>query len=152
MKRTANFILLFAFIFVLSSCNNSSNDCISGDISFTSLEEEYGCFNTANFIDINLTEDYTIIRDQATYDASIIGNCAVVIDFSTYDLVIGKKTLTTGLQSIAYEVENNCNTGSIDIVVNIGTDDTTIAPNITYHVLIPKQSQSQNINVSIVIN
>ena len=107
--------------------------------------------NTPFSLDIDLSEGYTVIHNQSTYDAMVTGSCSVSIDFSSYDLIIGKKTLTTGLQSINYEVDNNCDTSTIDIAVNIGTNDATVAPNITYHVLIPKQSDNQNFDVSIII-
>jgi len=147
MKYT---IYLFSILMVVtlgfSSCDK---DCENQNVSFTSLETAYGCNNTPYQIDINLQETYTIIRTQAEFDNQVTGSCIATIDFNMYDLIIGKKGLSSGFSSITYEVIENCTTGNYEIGVNIQSDATTIAPNITYHVLIPKLGDEQTATVDV---
>jgi hypothetical protein len=139
-------LLLSLLFLVLSSCS-SEGDCTDKTISTTSLESEYNCTNTKNDLDLELSDDYIIIRDQSSFNNRVSGNCEAEIDFSTYDLVIGKKQLTTGNESIEYELTEICDTGNLVLKVTFKQNEATVAPNLTFHRLIPKMAQGKELAV-----
>ncbi len=135
-------------LIALISCSNEDDNCSDRTINTTSLEMEYDCTNTKDDLDLDLSDDYIIIKDQASFNSSVTGNCNPNIDFSTFDLVIGKKQLTTGNDSIEYELTENCKTGNLLLEVTFKQNETTEAPNLTYHRLIPKVVQGKVLTVA----
>lgn len=116
-------------------------------INTTSLEREYGCTNTKNSLEVELTDDFTVIRNQADFTNQVTGNCIPDIDFTNYDLIIGKKGLTSGNSSIDYQFTDDCRTGEYVLKVIFSQNIATVAPNITYHRLIPKLPEAKEIKV-----
>jgi hypothetical protein len=154
-------ILLFSILaFALFSCNNDDdnnevNPCPTETtiIETTSLETEYGCVNTENIMDINLPSgDFIIISSQQVFDNLVTEVCMPIIDFTTYDLVIGRQGLTSGYSSIRYELIEICQTGDQTLTVTFNLNPTTVAPTLTFHALIPKLEAAQELTVEIVIN
>lgn len=147
--RSLLFLILF---FGISSCNNDE-ECADSILNITSFETEYGCVDTKYQMDIDdLSESYIIIRSQTEFDNQITGNCQPAIDFSIYDLVIGKKGLSNGNNSIDYELIKNCKTLNLILKVTFNQNETTEAPNLTYHALVSKLGDEQGLNTEIVIN
>jgi hypothetical protein len=62
-----------------------------------------------------------------------------------------KKSHGNGIHSFIYELIENCETGSENLTVTFNQNETTEAPNLTYHALIPKLRGEQELNVEIVI-
>ncbi|MEH6537267.1 MAG: hypothetical protein V7719_12795 [Psychroserpens sp.] len=150
MKKTILFIVaVFAFV-LINSCSND-DDCLSVIFDITSLEDEYSCINTPYQMDIELSEEFIIIRSQAVFENLVTGTCTPQIDFETYDLLIGKKGLTSGVDSINYDgLVKNCDNGQLGLTITFVRNATTEAPNLTYHALVPKLEINEIINVSIV--
>ena len=139
-------------MFLLQLCSNESNelennDCENTNLSVFSLEEEYGCINTKYDLSIDLSENFTVIRTQNDFNTMVSGECQPNIDFDTYDLVIGKKGLTNGNDTISYVLIENCETLNLELTVTFNQNATTEAPNLTYHALIPKLIDAQTISV-----
>lgn len=149
-------LIMSIFIVGFTSCNNddddNSSDCIDTTITTTSLESEYGCINTEYQMDIALTDTFMIIRNQADFDELTAGSCEPTIDFVMYDLVIGKQGLTNGFSSIEYVLIEDCNTENQNLFVTFILDETDIAPNVTYHGLIPKLDAGQELSVEIAMS
>lgn len=146
-------IILLGILF-LSSCesSNSSNDCTPQQIPVKSLETEYGCINTkyqlASLAPPN--EGFIIIRNQADFEVQTDQiDCRPQIDFETYDLVIGKRQLTSGNQSIQYQYMDDCTEKTL--TVTFVQDATTFAPEIIFHALIPKLEPTEQIIVETVV-
>lgn len=138
---------------LLSSCesSNSSNDCTPQELPVKSLETEYGCVNTkytlANSVQGN---NYVIIRNQNDFNTITDSPaCRPEIDFETYDLILGKKQLTSGNQSIQYQYIDNC-TEKV-LTVTFVQDATLVAPTVVYHALIPKLNPNEQINVETIV-
>ena len=149
MKRY--FLLGLIVIFYSCENNNSNDDCGDTTVESFSLEEVYGCVNTKYQLDINLVENFAIITNQSEFDQLISGSCNPSINFSIYDLVIGKKGLESGIASITYFLIQDCDDNyKLEVLMN--TNETTEAPNITYHRLIPKLAQDQTIDVELILN
>lgn len=150
MKLIKHLTILITYSLLLSC--NSDDDCGSPNWTIpANLETEYNCTNTKYQMDINLTDDYLIIRSQLEFDNLVTGTCMPNIDFSTYDLVIGKKVLTSGNTSINYNyMKHPCNNNKF-LEVTFTQNATTEAPNITYHALIPKLEINETINLTLEI-
>ncbi len=144
-------IIVFLSLF-LFSCNDDENNCTNLTIPTISLEAEYGCVNTKYQTDIDLSDDFTIIGNQAQYDALVSGSCQPTIDFAQYDLIIGKKALTSGNTEIEYDLVENCKTKNQQLTVTFQQNLTSEAPNLTYHVLVPKLSENQEVTVQILVS
>jgi len=153
-KNMKNIILLIIVLIGFYSCKkiDENNNCENKKKSITNLESEYGCVNTKGQMQIDLLNDFTIIKTQIIFDSLVSGNCNPNIDFNTYDLLIGKKGLANGNDTIYYELTENCETENLNLKVNFINNMTMIAPNITYHSLIPKLKSGQSIDVEIIIN
>ena len=141
-------IIAVILLFTFSSCDNDENICNNTTINVSQLETKNGCTN----VSIDLTETYMIIKNQLDFSEFVNATCQSEIDFSTYDLVIGRKGLTNGLSSIEYKLTEFCETGdqTLDIIINL--NETTESPNITYNALIPKLRENQELTVDITTN
>lgn len=148
-KTTLIFICLFSYVFI-NSCNED-DECTPATFPITSLEAEYACVNTPYQMDIDLTEEFIIIRSQSEFEDLVTGTCAPQIDFITYDLLIGKKGLSSGIDSIDYDgLVKNCDNGQLNLTITFIKNATTEAPNLTYHALVPKLDADDIINVNII--
>ncbi len=145
-----NLFYLLVTVFLFVSCKNN-DDCEDLNVATTSLEAKYGCVNTKYQMDIDLSQTFTVIKNQTDYNALVTGSCQPNIDFVTYDLVIGKQALGNGNTSINYELIENCQTGNQTLKVTFNQNETTVAPNLTYHALIPKLKEGQELNVEITL-
>lgn len=135
-----------------SNESERSNDCENTTLIVTSLEETYDCVNTKYGLHIDLDDNFTLIRSQSEFTDLVSGNCQPTIDFTIYDLVIGKKHLINGNDTIGYDLLLNCETSTLELTVVFNQNLSDVAPNITYHALIPKLSATQTLTVDIQIN
>ncbi|MAN58204.1 MAG: hypothetical protein CMC08_00010 [Flavobacteriaceae bacterium] len=158
-NRTKNWpaiLLLVAVTWSLFACSNDDDSdgpaCTNTPIAFTDLEKQYGCTNTKREMDINLNDTFVIISSQEAFNALVTGTCTPQIDFGTYDLIIGKQFLSSGNDSIEYELVDVCDSDDILLTVTFNQNNTSEAPNLTYHLLAPKLESPENLEVEILIN
>ena len=144
MKKTCLLSLLLIAVF---SCSEDYNDCTNEILETTSLELEYGCVNTGSEMDINLMDDFVVISTQDEFDATVTGSCFPEIDFDIYDLIIGKHGLPSGYDTIETKLIEDCETKSLTLYVDFILNDTLIAPNVTYHALVSKIDNIENLQV-----
>ncbi|MDL2262396.1 hypothetical protein LJC11_02710 [Bacteroidales bacterium OttesenSCG-928-I21] len=132
------------------SCEKDENkECENKSLEIESLENLYGCENTKYQMDVNLSNNFIIIRSQSQFNNYVIGTCQPEINFETYDLIIGKQSLTSGNSYISYELTEDCETSNLLLFVTFHQNITTEAPNLTYHALIPKLESEQVIDIEI---
>ena len=74
------------------------------------------------------------------------------VDFTKYDLVIGKKGLANGNAGIKYSLLRECSGAQLVLRVVFNQGLTTEAPNLTYHALVPKLAVGQDLKVDIEVN
>lgn len=131
-------------------CNKEeeSKACVSGPLAIKTLESEYGCTNTAMQLNINLSNNYRLINSTAEFTSLVTGSCMPAIDFSQYTLLIGKQSLNNGLQRINYEVLNDCASSKYIVNVTLVKNITLQAPNVTYHLLLPKIQNNSSLQVN----
>ena len=150
MKQLSAFAGSLALMAMMSGCVTCpERPCVSPELPVRSLESEYGCPDTRRQLNINLSQVHTIIRSQADFDRLVTGSCQPRIDFTTYDLLIGKKGLPSGNSSITYTLRRDCETNQALLRVVFQQNATAEAPNITYHALVPKLAPSEDVKVEI---
>ena len=151
MRTFINFLTAISLICTMQSCSND-DECTPATLDITSLEMEYGCENTPYQMDIDISEDFLIITSQTVFDDLVTGTCMPQIDFDTFDLLIGKKGLTNGFETINYDgLVKNCDNNQLSLTVTFTLNATAIAPNATYHVLMPKLNDNETVSVSVVV-
>lgn len=136
------FIILLAGLY-------SCDDCTDTTLNVTELETEY---EACTYAHNDLSENYMIISNTSDYNEYVDSDCQEEIDFSSYDLIIGKKGLSNGLSSIDYKLVEDCETKNQVLTVTFNLDMTHVAPNVNYNALIPKLNENQELEVEIVIN
>lgn len=145
MKRL---LLMLSIVSLFGTACEKKETCLSEEIAVTSLEKEYGCENTVGGLEIDLEDSHTIIRSQPDFEQRVAGDCMPEIDFEKYDLIIGKQRLRSGVHEINYEYLRNCN-GDYRLNVSIQHNSASVAPNITYHALVPKLPAGEPVDVDI---
>lgn len=147
-----NGFLIFGsmILMIFSSCGKLATDpCDHSGLPVLSLEDEYGCVNTKRGMEIDLSNQFVIIRDQADFESLVTGTCIPDIDFLKYDLVVGKQGLTSGNVRIEYELTQDCEKSNLQLKVTFFQNITTEAPNLTYHAVIDKLQDLQGVDITI---
>lgn len=145
-------VLSLLCLLLLTSCQKDLDDeadCLQTGLLIlpSFLETEYGCSDTRH-LEVNLSEDYALVRSQQEFETLVTGeSCRPEIDFERFDLVIGKKGLSSGNSSIGYDFGSTCTRGELLLKVTFYQNLATVAPNITYHALIPKLQEGQRVKV-----
>ena len=134
-------------IFVLSSCKK--DNCNETPIATKHFESEYGCVNTKRTLLIDLSNDCTIIRSKTDYDSKVSGSCHPEIDFTLYDLVIGKQASGNENDTIKYDLRRTCPKNELTLTVDIIQSAATKPDNVVYHALIPKLGDEEGLKVNI---
>lgn len=149
-------IFLFSFITTLAimfSCSKK-NDCEVVQFPIEHFESKFNCDNTKyiSSLNINIYNNCKIITSQASFDSLVTGNCHPVIDFSKYDLVIGRQSTGNEYGSINYDLHRNCPEKELILTVDIIQSAATRPDNILYHALIPKLSPNDSLIVKVIVH
>ncbi|MGV6945471.1 hypothetical protein [Sphingobacterium kyonggiense] len=145
-----NYLIIISLIILLFGCSKSEQ-CLSAKIETESMETLYGCEHTERSLGIDLKENHSIVRSQAQFDELVTGSCVDKLDFEKYDLIIGKKQLSSGVERIDYDYSRDC-MGKYELKVKIKMNLTSEAPNITFHALVPKLGAGETVSVSVEAN
>ena len=141
-------ICLIACGVIIVSCDKE-NECENLVLITESLENLYDCPDTRYGLECRMDNDYEIIRSQQSFLDFTTGTCRPEIDFQSYDLIVGKKGLTSGNSSIEYNLIDDCQEVIKILTVTFNQNITTVVPNLTYHVLVPKLGDEETIRVII---
>lgn len=147
MKINLSILIVGVFFFVLGC--DKEKECENLVLKTESLENLYGCSDTRYSLECRLDNDYEIIRSQEKFLNFTTGTCRPKIDFQSYDLIVGKKGLTSGNSSIEYYLIEDCQEKIKILTVTFNQNIATVAPNLTYHALIPKLGDEETIKVII---
>ncbi len=140
--------ILCVFFLICACAEDDYDPCVVSIDNFTNLEVAYDCEDTKNNLVIDLVNTHTVIRTQEAYGMMVTGDCNPAIDFDTYDLVIGRKQLANGNDAIMYSLTKGAFCPEpYELTVTFMQNDTEIAPTVTYHVLIPKLEESEEVVV-----
>jgi len=144
-------ILLVALFCTIISCIDEKEKCEDEILSTKHFETEFGCTNTRFDLQIDLHNEYTIIRSKSTYDTNVIGTCHPDIDFSKYDLVIGRQSTGNFNDTILYDYRRVCPNMDLSLIINVIQLDITMPSTVTYHALIPKLGDEESLNIQIIV-
>jgi hypothetical protein len=142
-------LIITLLLSILSGCKK--DDCKETLLPLKNFENEFGCINTKYTLLIDLTNNCTIIRSKADYDLKVTGNCHPTIDFSIFDLIIGRQSSGNENDTIKYDLRRICPSQELTLTVDIFQTDATRPDNVTYHALIPKLGDEETINVKITV-
>lgn len=152
MKRIRTLFPILLLV-IFCSCDKES-DCQYQRLPVTSLEKEYGCSNTLHEMDVSLPNNqssgHIIVSSQLQYDNLVTSaTCNPQIDFSAYDLVIGKVVTDRKFSSAGYNLRNPCSSDTLYLVVvlNNPINSPTTVSSTTYGALIPKLSDNHVVDV-----
>ena len=145
MKYPLLFIATTIWIF---SCTEK-DDCKELVIPTIHFESDYGCPDTRHSLIINLTDECIIIRSKESYDSQVSGSCHPEIDFTLYDLVIGKQSSGNNNASISYDFRKACPEQELILTVDLIQGLLTVPDNVVYHALIPKLGDEETLNIEI---
>jgi hypothetical protein len=144
--------LIFIIVSLLSLSCEKDEECQVKVLEVKQLDSYYAdCIDPRYSLKIDLSDNHTIIRSQQEFESKVSGSCNPVIDFSSYDLVIGKKRLTSGNDFINYRLVKDCS-NKAKLTVTFHQNVTLEAPDLTYHALIPKLGDEETVNVEVVVN
>jgi hypothetical protein len=138
-------ILIISLPCILSSCHV----CRESVIPVKHFETDYGCPDTKHTLEIDLTDQCTLIQTRADYDNQVSGTCHPDIDFDTYYLVIGKQSTANEVDTIYYDYGISCPENDLTLTVEIIQDAVAVKDTVVYHALIPKQENSGTIVINV---
>lgn len=141
-------LLFVAILFCLLSCSKK-DDCKEQTLTLKHLEDEYGCPDTRHSLIVNLTNNCILIRSKESYDSQVSGTCHPEINFTLYDLVIGKQATANSVDTIIYDLKRTCPKSELTLSVQIIQGLETVPDNVVYHALIPKPGDEESLNIEI---
>jgi hypothetical protein len=145
MKNT---VLISLFLILILSCKKKDS-CKEEVMATKQFETEFGCFDTRHTLNIGLTNDLVLIQSKDVYDATVTGPCHPIIDFNTYDLVIGKQSVSNLNDTIIYDLRNVCPDNALTLTIDIIQSAVTQPDNVTYHTIIPKVADGKTIYINL---
>jgi hypothetical protein len=140
--------LLSILLFLFFGC--SKEDC-NAQIEDATCLEEMGCSNAVYQLSVESTKEFELVRTQEDYNLLVKGACMASIDWTQFDLVIGMKGLTNGVSTINKTTRLDCATKQRILYVEIVTNETLIAPIITWNALLPKLQDTETLFVDVQI-
>jgi hypothetical protein len=140
-------IIIPVLLICMSSCNK--NDCKEELRSAKHFESEFGCVNTKYDLSIDLINSVAVIRNKDDYDTRVSGTCHPEIDFTAYDLVIGKQTTTYRNDTILYDFRIACPEDQLSLSVDIIQSDVNVADAVVFHALIPKLGDEEPLYINV---
>jgi hypothetical protein len=144
------YIIILTALLSIVSCNKKDN-CIETQMTTKQFDSEYGCSDSKNTLKIDLVNNVTVIRDKTTYDSEVSGGCHPEIDFSVYDLVIGKQSIDYPNDTITYDLRNACPDNILTLTVNLIQSSVAEKDTVVYHALIPKIEDQGNLTVNLIL-
>lgn len=145
-NKTGNMrnVLIIMSLMITLSCNDK-DECQDIQLAV----EHIDCINSKYALQIDLNNNYTIIRSKDAYDNKVSGTCHPSIDFSKYDLIIGKKSSGNENDTIKYNLRRTCLNKKMILTIDIIQSDATRPDNVTYNALIPKLGADETLEVKV---
>jgi len=130
------FFLGIFLLIILSGCGNDK--CKENVLTTKHFETEFDCVDTRNNLNIDLTDNCTVIRTKQSYDEEVSGTCHPDVNFSIFDLAIGKQATARQVDTIYYDLKIKCPENELTLTVDIIQSAVAVPDNVVYHAMIPK--------------
>jgi hypothetical protein len=98
---------------------------------------------------IDLSNNCTVIQSKEAYDSKVTGTCHPEINFTQYDLVIGKQSSGNWNDTILYDFRQKCPGNELTLTIDIVQTDLTQPDNVVYHALIRKLASGENLIINV---
>ena len=138
---------IFTIILLSTLISCKKNDCNEKILTTKHLESDYGCVNTKYSLVVDLQNNGKIIRSKEAYDTEVSGPCHPDIDFSKYDLVIGKQSSGNENDTILYDYRTACPDNEPTMTVDIIQSAAARPDNVVYHAIIPKLGDEETLQI-----
>jgi len=148
-KEMKYLIVVLALLAGLSSCNK--NDCKEELRPVKHFESEFGCVNTKHNLLVDVTNNVIVIRTKEDYDSKVSGTCHPDIDFSIYDLVIGKQATAYMNDTILYDYRIACPENKLTLTFDIVQSDVNVADSVVFHAMIPKLGDEEPLYINVIV-
>lgn len=142
------FLLIMLLLFGLG-CNKDIQDGKYSEIDFQKFSD-FGCpNNTPWHLNPSYKGEIYLLKSKQEFEKCVTIDCNPNIDFSNYNVLVGRKPFTTGASIYDEKVETN---GSeLVYTITILRDETTVPLGVKYYVIIKKPSKAINIRVEHII-
>lgn len=145
MKNAISISILLIIVF---SCRKKDS-CHEVLMTTMQFETEFGCADTRHTLNTDLIDELVLIQSKDVYDATVTGACHPTIDFTAYDLVIGKQVTSNQNDTIIYDLRNTCPDNALTLTIDIIQSALTQPDNVTYHTIIPKIAEGKTLFVNL---
>lgn len=147
------YLILYVLIILISlqSCKSDDEICTKDITDSTkTIEELYNCNTTFETLSLISKEDpYIIITNKGEYDSKVEGDCHPEIDFTIYNLLIGYSGNAKKVTSLKNTLYRACEPNTYTLEVDIeAKDEEAENPLFTYHLLVLKSEQIDNLSVA----
>lgn len=139
-----NLLLIGSLLFVCMACNQK-DDCQDEKLSVHQLD----CENRRYSPQVDINNNYVLIRSREIYDARVTGDCHPVVDFTRYDLLIGRQSSGNEVDTILYDLRKTCPNDELTLTIDVVQSGATRPDNVVYHALIPKMRDEETLRVKI---
>jgi hypothetical protein len=129
----------------LISCKK--NDCDEKILTTKHFESDYGCQSTKYNLVVDLQNSAKIIRSKEAYDTEVSGPCHPDIDFSKFDLVIGKQSSGNENDTILYDYRSACPNNEATLTIDIIQSLAARPDNVVYHAIISKLGDEETLKI-----
>jgi hypothetical protein len=146
MKKTVLIFIVAASVLIYCK-----KDCKESQLTTKHFETDYGCQDTKHSLIVDLNNTALIIRSKVDYDTKVTGVCHPDIDFSIYDLVIGKQSSANSNDTILYDYKRTCPDKELTLAVDIVQSAVRVPDNVVYHAIIPKLGDQETLNIKITV-
>ena len=137
-------ILSGLILLILSSCSDN-DECLDVELSVKHID----CPNSKYALQVDINNDFMLISSKESYDNLVSGDCHPSIDFSQYDLLIGKKSSGNENDTIKYNLHKICTDQKLVLTIDIIQSAATRPDNVVYNALIPKLGEGETLEVNI---
>lgn len=139
-----NWLIIYSLIVIFIACD-PKDECQDVKLPVSHLE----CENVRYSPQVDINNNYVIIRSSEIYDTQVKGDCHPVIDFTRFDLLIGRQASGNEVDTILYDLRRTCPDETLTLSVDIVQSGATRPDNVVYHALIPKLGDEETIRVKI---
>jgi hypothetical protein len=96
---------------------------------------------------VDLENSGNLIRSKEAYDSEVTGPCHPDIDFTKFDMIIGKQSSDNVNDTILYDYRSACPDNELTLTVDIIQSDVTGPDNVVYHAIIPKLGDEETLYI-----
>jgi len=143
-----NVIIISVFFMFILSCIKK-DECLVEQMIPYHFESDFGCDNTMRSLKIDLTNNCALIRTIEDYNNKVSGACHPEINFSWFDLIIGRQSSDYLIDTILYDLKWSCPDNEYILTVDMVKSATVLQDTVVFHAIIPKIADWEGLKINI---